>query len=125
MGKSTETKPSAKARTPRATRMRKASFVVPGGKGRHHSSPTLLIGRSRGRARRSLQAQDAAAARAPGEASASRSFPVDASRARRSVLLDGDLVERCPHAFGEPLCIIVRPEMHEEEARLVVEHVVM
>src|SRR5271166_3368709 len=38
---------------------------------------------------------------------------------------DVDLSERRFQAFGELLRVVIRPEMHEEQPRLVVEHVVV
>src|SRR5262249_58012040 len=40
-----------------------------------------------------------------------------------SLLLPIHFVESRPKAFGELQCIVVRPEVHEQEPRLLVEHV--
>src|SRR5260370_34771581 len=48
-----------------------------------------------------------------------------ATAPKRSALGDGGLVECRPNALGELHRIVVRPEMHEEHSRLLVEHVTM
>src|SRR5690348_352293 len=42
-----------------------------------------------------------------------------------SAMRDVHLVERGAQSLGQLLCVVMGPKMHEEQARLVVEHVIV
>src|ERR671918_315457 len=40
-------------------------------------------------------------------------------------LLDVHLIQSRAQSFGQPLCVVIGPKMHEEEARFVIQHVIV